>query len=165
MAAEDPSLLRVFRGHRGGVTSVAFCGGGARPGAAAAAPGEPRLVTGSLDGCVMVWHAQQHVRAFRYIGHSDAVNAVAYDATNNLVASASSDKTVRLWRPTAEGRSTVLKAHTAAVRCCAFAPSGRLLATASDDKSVKVGTRGCNVLPGREGPTFCAPSCSALAHP
>lgn len=92
---EDPALLRAFRGHRGGVTSVAFCGGGARPGAAAAAPGEPRLVTGSLDGTVMIWHAQQHVRAFRYIGHGDAVNSVAYDATHNLVASASNDKTVR----------------------------------------------------------------------
>lgn len=92
---EDPALLRAFRGHRGGVTSVAFCGGGARPGAAAAAPGEPRLVTGSLDGTVMIWHAQQHVRAFRYIGHGDAVNSVVYDATHNLVASASSDKTVR----------------------------------------------------------------------
>lgn len=96
----DPALLRAFRGHRDGVTSVAFCGGGARPGTAAATPGEPRLVTGSLDGSVMVWHAQQHVRAFRYIGHGSAVDAVAYDANHNLVASASCDKTVsRLQHP------------------------------------------------------------------
>lgn len=134
LLGEDPELQRVFRGHRDAVNSVAFCAGAGR-GAA-----EPRLVTGSKDGTVMVWHQgpQQHLRAFRFIGHSDAVHRVSYDPCNNLIASASKDKTVRLWRPSAEGRSTVLKAHTAAVRCAAFAPNGRLLATASDDKTVKL---------------------------
>ena len=78
-------------------------------------------------------------RAFRFLGHTDAVYSVAYDGTNNLVASASKDKTVRLWQPTVEGRSTVLKAHTAAVRCCTFSQNGKMLATCSDDKTVKVG--------------------------
>ena len=78
-------------------------------------------------------------RAFRFLGHTDAVYSVAYDGTNNLVASASKDKTDRLWQPTVEGRSTVLKAHTAAVRCCTFSQNGKMLATCSDDKTVKVG--------------------------
>ncbi len=72
------------------------------------------------------------------MGHRDAVLSVAYDGTNNLIASASKDKTVRLWHPSAEGRSTVLKAHTAAVRGCAFSQNGKMLATCSDDKTVKV---------------------------
>ena len=136
VCSDDPELQRMFRGHKDAVTSLAFCGVPAS--ASGRAGGEPRLVSGSLDGGVMVWHAAQHVRAFRYIGHSDAVHSVAYDSTANLIASASKDKTVRLWQPSAEGRSTVLKAHTAAVRCCAFGAGGRLLATASDDKSLKV---------------------------
>lgn len=100
-----------------------------------------QAVSGSLDGTVMVWNFAQNRTtsgAFRFIGHGGAVHSVAYDPTNNLIASASADRSVRLWRPTAEGRSTVLRAHTATVRCCAFSQSGRLLATASDDKTVKL---------------------------
>lgn len=94
----------------------------------------------------MVWNFAQHMRAFRFLGHTDAVHSVAYVPSANLVASASADKTVRLWRPSAEGRSTVLKAHTAPVRCAAFDAGGRLLVTASDDKTVKAregGLRAC----------------------
>ena len=99
-------------------------------------------MSGSLDGSVVVWNFAPKLRAFRYIGHTDAVHSVAYDGVNNLVATASKDKTVRLWTPTAAGRSTVIKAHTAAVRCCAFSQNGRMLATCSDDKTVKVGAGG-----------------------
>lgn len=161
--SEDPELQRVFRGHRDAVTSVAFLGGreqvrGGRARTLSAPshlshpslhpspvhpPGPPptQAVSGSLDGTVMVWNFAQGRAApgaFRFVGHAGAVHSVAYDACNNLIASASADKSVRLWRPSAEGRSTVLRAHTGAVRCCAFAQSGRLLATASDDKTVKV---------------------------
>ena len=101
-----------------------------------------QAVSGSLDGSVVVWNFAPNMRAFRYIGHTDAVHSVAYDGVHNLIASASKDKTVRLWTPTAAGRSTVLKAHTAAVRCCAFSQNGRMLATCSDDKTVKVGAGG-----------------------
>ena len=165
MPAQDPALERVFRGHRGAVTSVAFCGPSLKQArvvgcAAAVARASPatclpratqrsalppvvQAVSGSVEGDLMVWNFAPKMRAFRYLGHGGAVTSVAYDATHHLVASTSADKTVRLWRPTAEGRSTVLKAHTAAVRACAFSRDGAMLATCSDDKTVKAGAQGC----------------------
>ncbi|KAK9822111.1 hypothetical protein WJX74_008361 [Apatococcus lobatus] len=123
---DDPCLERSFRGHRKAVTSVCFNSN------------MTQVISGSLDGCVMVWHFKPQMRAFRFAGHRDAVYSVAYDKINGLIASGSKDKTIRLWHPTVEGRSTTLKAHTAAVRCVSFSQDGRMLISASDDKSLKV---------------------------
>lgn len=146
---QDPALERCFRGHRDGVTSVAFNSN------------MRQVVSGGADGAVMLWHFKPTLRAFRFLGHRGAVTCVAYDPTHNLVASASKDKTVRLWTPSAEGRSTVLKAHTAAVRGVAFSQNGRMLLTCSDDKTVKVSMRSC----GAREDVAVAPSLPGAGEP
>jgi len=57
MQPEDPTLERSFRGHKDGVTSVAFN------------HNMKQLISGSLDGCVMVWNFKPQLRAFRFAGH------------------------------------------------------------------------------------------------
>ncbi len=54
---DDPTLERSFRGHRDAVTSVAFN------------TNLKQLISGSLDGCVMVWNFKPQLRAFRFAGH------------------------------------------------------------------------------------------------
>lgn len=54
---EDPTLERSFRGHKDAVTSVAFN------------HNMKQLISGSLDGCVMVWNFKPQLRAFRFAGH------------------------------------------------------------------------------------------------
>ena len=118
MQPEDPTLERSFRGHKDAVTAVAFNAN------------MKQLVSGSLDGCVMVWNFKPQLRAFRFVGHKvrshafisnkhflhlvhlllsayqhmlllqAAVYSVAFDGVNGLIASGSKDKTVRLWHPT-----------------------------------------------------------------
>lgn len=56
--SEDPTLERSFRGHKDAVTSVAFNSN------------LKQLVSGSLDGAVMVWNFKPQLRAFRFAGHT-----------------------------------------------------------------------------------------------
>ena len=116
----DPALERSFRGHKDAITAVDFnpnmkqlVSGGldgcvpprkhawehitptahARTGRALKCAW---LV--SLSGrCVFVWNFKLQLRAFRFVGHKDAVLSVASSPTGNLVASASKDRSLRLW--------------------------------------------------------------------
>ena len=63
---DDPSLERSFRGHKAGVTSVAFN------------PNMKQIVSGSLDSCVMVWNFKPQLRAYRFVGHK--VRFLAWEA-------------------------------------------------------------------------------------
>lgn len=85
---DDPTLERSFRGHKDAVTSVAFNSN------------LKQLVSGSLDGSVMVWNFKPSLRAFRFAGHTAAVCSVAFSPAHNLIASGSKDRSVRLWTPT-----------------------------------------------------------------
>ncbi|EOA93596.1 WD repeat-containing protein 51A, partial [Anas platyrhynchos] len=96
--------------------------------------------SGSMDSCLMIWSMRPQMRAYRFVGHKDAVMCVQFSPSGHLVASGSRDKTVRLWVPSVKGESTVFRAHTATVRSVHFSSDGQSLVTASDDKTVKVWT-------------------------
>lgn len=136
----DPALERSFRGHKDGVTSVAFN------------PNMKQLVSGGLDGVVMVWNFKMQMRAFRFVGHTAAVLSVAVSPTGHLVASGSKDRSIRLWVPNVKGESTSIRAHTGPVRSVAFSSDGEQLITSSDDKSVKVWSVPAQVCEERPSP-------------
>ncbi|XP_062489831.1 POC1 centriolar protein homolog B isoform X7 [Pezoporus occidentalis] len=79
-----------------------------------------RAATSSLDRFLMVWRLKAQCRAYRFVGHAEAVTSIQYSPDGQLLASASRDRTVRLWIP------------------CIFSPDGRLIASCSEDKSVKI---------------------------
>ena len=55
--ADDPTLERSFRGHKDAVNSVAFN------------PNMKQLISGSQDGCLMIWNFKPQLRAFRFSDH------------------------------------------------------------------------------------------------
>lgn len=63
---DDPTLERSFRGHKDAVTSVAFNSN------------LKQLISGSLDGTVMVWNFKPQLRAFRFAGHTVRLCAHAH---------------------------------------------------------------------------------------
>jgi WD40 repeat protein len=76
------------------------------------------------------------------IGHTDAVNGVAFSPDGRTLISASADRTERLWDLSDRERPRPLGApligHTDAVNGVAFSPDGRTLATASADQTVRL---------------------------
>ena len=83
----DPCLERTFKGHRDAITSLNFT------------KSTRQLVSGSSDGCLMLWNFQPQLRAFRFVGHKAAIFHAEFSPTGELIASASKDRTVRLWLP------------------------------------------------------------------
>jgi centriolar protein POC1 len=59
---EDPTLERSFRGHKDAVNSVAFN------------PNMKQLISGSQDGCLMIWNFKPQLRAFRFSDHTVTVD-------------------------------------------------------------------------------------------
>lgn len=164
----DPTLARSFRGHHGAVLSVAYSPvlvraadtklpGYAQGGADGVGEAEiggtvssrarahkaansfvQQLASGGADHVVMLWHLRPQLRAFRFLGHAGAVNAVQFSADGALLASASDDQTVRVWTPSAEGKSVVLRGHIKRVNSLAWASDNQWLLSSSDDQQCKV---------------------------
>uniref|UniRef100_A0A8C2SXC7 POC1 centriolar protein homolog B n=1 Tax=Coturnix japonica TaxID=93934 RepID=A0A8C2SXC7_COTJA len=86
----------------------------------------------------MIWKLKKQCRAYKFVGHTDAVTSVNFSPEGQLLASSSQDRTVRLWIPCIHGESSVLKGHTASVRSVSFSHDGHFLVSASNDKSVKI---------------------------
>ncbi|HEY0756633.1 MAG TPA: protein kinase [Ktedonobacteraceae bacterium] len=74
--------------HKAAVNSVAW-----KPGSTSAAP---TLVSGTADGSVNIWNLADKGSQIIYSAHSDAVLAVAWNAT--MLASASKDQSVIIWQ-------------------------------------------------------------------
>ena len=122
----DPALKRSFKGHKDGITGIAFN------------PNLKQVVSSSLDGTVMVWNFKPSLRPFRFIGHKGAVHDVAVSPQGSLIASCADDHTVRLWNNTVEGHFQIIKSHTAPVKSVSFSSDGSLVLSGSDDKTMKV---------------------------
>ena len=97
-----------------------------------------QLVSGGLDACVMVWNFKLQLRAFRFVGHKDAVLSVACAPSGNLVASGSKDRTVRLWDVQTGDCVRIFTGHRGGVRSLAMSPDGKSMASGSDDGGVLV---------------------------
>ena len=122
----DPALKRSFKGHKDGVSSVAFN------------PNLKQVISGSHDGTVMVYNFKPALRPFRFVGHKGPVHDIAVHPSGNTIVSASHDETIRVWNNTVEGYSQVIKSHSAPVKSLSLSLDGALLLSGSDDKTLKV---------------------------
>jgi WD40 repeat protein len=120
------ALRAVFRGHEGGVNSVAF------------APDGRRLASGSDGETVRLWDTATGQELACLRGHVDRVWTVAFAADGRRLASGSADRTVRLWDVATGQELACLRGHVDDVRCVAFAPDGRRLASGSNDETVRL---------------------------
>jgi WD40 repeat protein len=84
-----------------------------------------------------VWNASTGHHIYTYMGHSSAVNTVAWSSDGMWLASGSNDMTVQLWSPSTSG-TLRYSGHTASVQAVAWSSDGQHLASGSVDKTVRV---------------------------
>ncbi len=89
------------------------------------APDRGWLVTGHVDGRVMIWSEANFDLLDQQRHHSDTVAALAYDPVNGMVASSSVDRQVLLWRVGHAGRS--MQSPGSYARTLVFSADGKYL--------------------------------------
>ncbi|NIO87684.1 MAG: hypothetical protein GTN53_44300 [Candidatus Aminicenantes bacterium] len=117
--------IRTFKGHAGGVSSVALTADG------------KYLVSGSWDKTVRLWdlNTGREIRTFK--GHVEGVNSVALSGDGKYLVSGSYDKTVRLWDLNT-GREIRTLGHADGVRSVALSADGKYLVSGSMDKTIRL---------------------------
>jgi WD40 repeat protein len=121
--------LRVLTGHAGPVTSLAF------------GPDGRTLISGSEDGTVRLWRAQD-ATLVRSLSHPAPVLAVAVSADGSLLAAATADGGAQLRRTANLDAVEPLTVDSTAVRTLAFSRDGTVLALGDADGHVRVRTLG-----------------------
>ncbi|HEV3384846.1 MAG TPA: protein kinase, partial [Gemmata sp.] len=120
--------VRTIEAHQKGVSSIAFSAGG------------DVLVSGGADGSARVWAADGASLIRSFVGHTDAVLAVAATPDGKLVATVNNGNipTIRLLNVATGKEVRRLIGHTRSVFALAISADGELLASAGLDKTIRL---------------------------
>jgi len=98
--------------------------------------GEDRLVSGSDDFTLYLWHPESSKHPVkRLTGHQQAVNDLAFSPDGRYFASASFDKKVKVWNGATGDFVTTLTGHVGAVYRVVWSADSRFLVSASKDST------------------------------
>lgn len=76
--------------------------------------------------------------ALGFVGHTDAVQAVAFSPDGSQALTGSADTTARLWDARSGEQLRVFQGHTGAISDVAFSPDGKYALTGSADKTARL---------------------------
>lgn len=117
---------QVLRGHDAVVKSVAISRDG------------QRIVSGSYDGTVRVWHSTSGAQFCSLSCHESHVRSAAVSPDGKFIVTGSEDGKVRFWDVDNEVELPCLRHHGAAVHCVAFSPDGKRVAAGARDGTINV---------------------------
>ncbi|WP_432793829.1 AAA family ATPase [Rhodococcus ruber] len=113
--------------------------------AAAFTPDGRHLVVTSADGSLYAWDVTDPSAPVALPvsdGHTAGVNALAFSADGNVLATGGDDHTVRVWDRGPDGSFTVrpdaLRGHTGTVYSVSVTPNGSEVVSGSDDGTVRL---------------------------
>lgn len=129
--AASGKVLRTFEGFWQ-VRAAAFSPDGKRVlvgGGVASARGKNSL---------KLWDSATGNLVHDLVGHTNAVESVAYSPDGARLLSAGFDKSVRLWDAATGHLLYTLRGHLGPVRSVAFSPDGRTIVSGGEDKTVRL---------------------------
>jgi WD40 repeat protein len=94
------------------------------------------VLTGSLEGKLVVWDAVNQKAAYRWQAHAGAVQAVAISPDRKLLLSGGSDHVAILWSAENRELRQTLRGHHLALSAVHFLADGRFVLTASHDENI-----------------------------
>ncbi len=119
----DGELLKIFRGHKGVVWTIAFSEGG------------KLLVSGGEDRTIKIWNVEDGELLKTLDGHRGEVYSVSLSA--GAIVSSSRDNTVRIWQPDLRLVKT-LKVNNRGFFSVSFSGDGGAIAAGSQDGTVRI---------------------------
>ena len=120
---------QILKGHESEVMCLAFSKSG------------QRLLSGSTDGTLRLWHVETQECAHVFRGHKKSVTWCALHEPDRTALSTSADMEVRVWDASTGSPLRVLTGHKDVINSAAVIPHtlhGPLLATAANDVTVRV---------------------------
>jgi WD40 repeat protein len=120
---ETEQIKQIFKGHTGGVISVAW------------SPNGKVIASSSYDNTIRLWDMKVGRPLRTFIDHEDVVSCVAW-SSKGILASGSDDQTVRLWNPKTGQNVRTYTGHSGWVISVAWSPDGQLLASGSGDSTI-----------------------------
>jgi WD40 repeat protein len=117
---------QILKGHRGGVTSVAF------------SPDGTRVASGSINNLVRIWNVVKGEVEYILQGHSHVMRSVAFSPDGTRVVSGSYDHSIWIWNLTIGKIEHILKSHSTWFTSVAFSPDGTRVVSGARDGSVQI---------------------------
>jgi WD40 repeat protein len=118
-------VIRRFKGHAGGVTSVAFGSDGTV------------ALSGSDDATLILWDVATGEPIRWFEGHGDGVNVVTYGPDGKTALSGSDSGALILWDVATGEKLRQFEGHTSAVTGAVFHPDGLTILSLGKDLSLR----------------------------
>ncbi|UKO95782.1 nSTAND1 domain-containing NTPase [Nostoc sp. UHCC 0870] len=119
-------VLTPFRGHQGGVWSVAI------------SQDRQTIVSVGQDSTVRLWNPQGLPLADPFRGHQGGVSSVAISQDGQTIVSGGQDGTVRLWNPQGLPLADPFRGHQGMVSSVAISQDGQTIVSGGQDSTVRL---------------------------